>query len=107
MIQVQGYCATPLASLTCQAHNAAVPVFVTAQSINPATGIAGTNYFQAFDVPVTNGQNTLWFTATNLAGNTSYQNFTYTLDYSSKTNPPAVQSIGRNRAIPSAATNSA
>ena len=50
-----------------------------------------TNYFQAYDVPLTNGLNVITFHATDLAGNVTTTNFNFTLNYSAKTNPPAVQ----------------
>jgi hypothetical protein len=50
-----------------------------------------TNTFQAFDIPLTNGLNVITLHATDLAGNVTTTNFSYTLDYSSATNPPVVQ----------------
>jgi hypothetical protein len=47
--------------------------------------------FQAFDVPLMNGANVLTFHATDMAGNVTTTNFSYTLDYSGKTNLPAIQ----------------
>ena len=50
-----------------------------------------TNYFECLDVPLTNGLNVITIHATDLAGDTTTTNFNFTLDYSSKTNPPVVQ----------------
>jgi hypothetical protein len=50
-----------------------------------------TNYFQAFDVEITNGPNGLTFYATDRAGNMSTTHLTFTVDYSAKTNPPSIQ----------------
>ena len=50
-----------------------------------------TNFFQAFDVPLTNGLNTFTLLAADLAGNVTVTNFSLTVDYSGKTNPPSVQ----------------
>jgi hypothetical protein len=50
-----------------------------------------TNTFQGFDIPLTNGVNTFTLHATDLAGNVATLVTNITLDYSSKTNPPAVQ----------------
>jgi hypothetical protein len=50
-----------------------------------------TNTFQAFDVELAGGTNLLTLHATDLAGNHTATNFTFILDYSHKTNPPAIQ----------------
>ena len=65
---------------------------ITSQDYNPATQTLETNWFQAFDVGVTNGTNLLTFYATDLAGNTSTTNFSFMLNYAAKTNPPVVAS---------------
>jgi len=46
-----------------------------------------TDYFQCYDIPLTNGLNTITVHATDLAGNVTVTNFNYTLDYSTATNP--------------------
>ena len=96
MIELQGFCPEPLTSLTFDLSNAAglftnQQAFVLAQCVDPNTRHFTTNTFQAFDVPLTNGDNVVTFHATDLAGNITTTNFTYTLDYSGKTNPPAIQ----------------
>lgn len=42
------------------------------------------------DVPLTNGSNLITLHATDMAGNTSTTNLSIVLDYSTRTNPPAV-----------------
>jgi hypothetical protein len=96
VIEVQGFCSKPLASLTFDLSNAVgvftnQQAFVLSQYSDPNTQHFTTNTFQAFDVPLTNGDNVVTFYATDLAGNTTTTNITYTLDYSGKTNPPVIQ----------------
>jgi hypothetical protein len=96
MIEIQGFCADPLASLTFDLSNAAgavtnQPAFVLSQHYDTNAGGFTTNTFQAFDVPLTNGANVVTFHATDMAGNVTTTHFTHTLDYSGKTNPPAIQ----------------
>lgn len=95
VIQLQGYCPESLVGLTYDLTNAVGlvtnrPVFVLGQFYDTNVYDFTTNYFQAFDVPLTNGANTITLHATDLAGNTTATNFTFTLDYSSKTNPPTL-----------------
>ena len=52
-----------------------------------------TNYFEAVDVPLAVGLNVISLHATDMAGNTTTTNISLTLDYSTRTNPPAVQLI--------------
>ena len=96
VIQLQGYSPEALASLSYDVSNA--PGLVTNQSgiiFNQFYDTNAleftTNYFQCFDVPLTNGVNTVTLHATDLAGNVTTTNFNFTLDYSGDTNPPAVQ----------------
>jgi hypothetical protein len=95
IIEVQGFCHEPLASLSFDLSNAA-GLFTNQQAIvlsqhydSNSMGFT-TNSFQAFDVPLTNGANVLTFYATDPAGNVTATNFTYTLNYSGKP-PPAIQ----------------
>jgi hypothetical protein len=96
LIQLQGYCSEALANISYDLSNAVG--FVT----NQDAGITGqfystntfeftTNYFEALDIPLTNGLNVITLHATDLAGNVTTTSLNYTLDYSSKTNPPTVQ----------------
>jgi hypothetical protein len=96
IIEVQGFSPEPLASLSFDLSNAAglftnQQALVLSQHYDSNTSGFTTNSFQAFDVPLTNGANLLTFYATDPAGNVTVTNFTYTLDYSAKTNPPAIQ----------------
>jgi hypothetical protein len=50
-----------------------------------------TNTIQAFDVKLATGTNLVMLHATDLAGNQSVTNLAFVLDYSNKTNPPALQ----------------
>lgn len=95
-LQLQGYSTESLASFSYDITNAAglvtnQQVLVTGQYIDPNAIELTTNYFQCFDVPLTNGPNTITFHATDFAGNVTTTNFTFTLDYSSATNPPVIQ----------------
>jgi hypothetical protein len=49
-----------------------------------------TNYFQCYDVPLTNGANTITIYATDLAGNVTTTNINLTVDYSGDTTAPAL-----------------
>jgi hypothetical protein len=96
MIELQGFCSEPLSSFTFDLSNAAglitnQQVLVLSQYYDANAGGFTSNTFQAFDVPLTNGDNVVTFHATDMAGNITTTNFTYTLDYSGKTNPPAIQ----------------
>jgi hypothetical protein len=96
MIEVQGYCNEQLASLTYNLSNAAglftnQQVLILSQYADTNLMKLTTNMFQAFDVPLTNGDNVLTFYATDRVGNVGMTNFTFTLDYSGKTNPPVMQ----------------
>ena len=95
VIQLQGYCSKALIGITYDLSNAAgtvtgQPVLVEGQDYSTNTWEYTTNYFQAYDVPLTNGVNAITLHATDLAGNTTSTNFSFTVDYSGKTNAPAV-----------------
>jgi len=96
IIQIYGYCQESLASISYDISNA------TGIATNQLAGITDryydtnacgftTSYFECLDVPLTNGLNVITLHVTDLAGNTTVTNFNFTLDYSSKTNPPVVQ----------------
>jgi hypothetical protein len=96
MIQIYGYCQDSLASISYDISNAVgvvtnQPSEITDQYYDTNACAFTTNYFECLDVPLTNGLNTITIHATNLAGDTTTTNFYFTLDYSSKTNPPVVQ----------------
>ncbi|MGH7951300.1 MAG: hypothetical protein ACREFE_05200 [Limisphaerales bacterium] len=69
------------------------PSEITDQYYDTDVSSFTTNYFECLDVPLTNGLNVITIHATDLAGDTTTTNFDFTLDYSGKTNPPAVQII--------------
>ena len=98
MIQLQGFSPEALSHISYDLSNAAVtvtnqPVLVLNQDYDTNTFEFTTNTFQAFDVVLTNGVNTFTLHATDLAGNTTTANYSVTVDYSAKTNPPDVQLI--------------
>ncbi len=96
MIQVQGYCPEPVSTLSLYLSNTAglftnLQAFVLSQYCDSNTMSFTTNTFQAFDVPLASGANVLTFQATDPAGNVTVTNVTLTLDYTGKTNAPAIQ----------------
>ena len=96
LIQVQGFSPEALGSITYDITNALgvetnQQVLILDQSYSTNTWEFTTNTFQAFDVLLTNGVNILTFHANDLAGNVTTTNFSFTVDYSSKTNPPVLQ----------------
>jgi len=96
MIQIYGYCQDSLASISYDIRNAVgvatnQPSEITDQYYDTNALGFTTNYFECLDVPLTNGLNTITIHATDLAGDTTTTNFNFTLDYSSKTNPPVMQ----------------
>lgn len=96
MIQLQGFSPEALSSISYDLTNAAglvtnQQILVLDQYYDTNTWEFTTNTWQAFDVVLTNGVNTFSFHATDLAGNTTTANYSITLDYSAKTNPPSVQ----------------
>ena len=96
VIQLQGYSPEALASISYDLTNAAglvtnQQILILDQYFDTNTMDFTTNYFQCFDVPLTNGLNTITLHATDMAGNVTTTNFNFTLDYSGATNPPTVQ----------------
>jgi hypothetical protein len=96
MIQLQGYSPEALSSISYDITNAAglltnQQVFITYQYTDTNIWKFTTNYFQGFDILLTNGVNIITLHATDLAGNQTTTNLSFTLDYSSDTNPPVVQ----------------
>lgn len=96
MIQLQGFSPEALGTITFDLTNAAAlltnqQILVLNQHYDTTKSEFTTNYFQAFDVLLTNGINAFIFHATDLAGNTTTATYSVNLDYSAKTNPPSVQ----------------
>lgn len=95
ILQIQGYATEPLSSIFFDVTNAAGILtnqqgFVTAQSFDTNGFNATTNWFQCFDVELTNGVNTITVRAADLAGNVTTTNMIITLDFSGDTNPPII-----------------
>ena len=95
LLQVQGFVDEQLSSITFDVSNSAgffanQTGYVTSQFFDINAGTYTTNYFQLYDVRLTNGLNTVTIHATDLAGNTTTTNLSAILDYSSDTNPPVL-----------------
>ena len=96
MIQLTGYSPEELDHISCDVSNALGTVTnldagVTDRTYSTNTWEFTTNYFECLDIPLTNGVNLITVHAMDLAGNVTDTNFSFTLDYSGKTNPPVVQ----------------
>jgi hypothetical protein len=95
VVQVQGFVNKQLSSLTFDVSNAAgiftnQTGYVTGAFYDTNSTAFTTNYFQCYDVPLTNGVNIITLRATDLAGNTTATNVSFTLNYAGNTNPPAL-----------------
>ena len=95
LIQLQGYGSEPLASVVCDLINAAgsfsnLQGLVTLEAYNTNSFEFTTNYFQCYDLWLTNGANTITLHVTDLAGNTTTTNLIFTLDGSGDTKPPII-----------------
>ncbi len=95
IIQLQGYSLEPLSSIYFDVTNAAGSItnqqgFVTDQSFDTNQFKFATNWFQCFDIELTNGINTITVRAADLAGNIATSNVTITLDFAGDTNPPVI-----------------
>jgi len=96
IIQIYGFCQEPLASISYDISNAIgvatnQPSEITDRYYDTNACGFTTSCFECLDVPLTNGLNIITIHATDLTGDTTVTNFNFTLDYSSKTNPPTVQ----------------
>lgn len=96
VIQLTGYSPEALQSLSYDLTNATGLVtnqqmLVTGQYYDLNTTEFTTNYFQAYDVALTNGVNTFTLHVTDLAGNVTTLTTNFTVDYTGLTNPPVVQ----------------
>ena len=69
------------------------PGFVVHQGYDTNTFEFTTNWFQCFDIGLTNGDNIITLRAVDLAGNVTVTNYTYTFDTSDDTNAPVVQTL--------------
>jgi hypothetical protein len=91
-LQLQGFANEQLSSLAYDISNATgivtnQPGYVTDQGFDTNQFEFTTNWFQAYDVPLTTNVNRITLRATDNAGNTTTTNFNVTLDYSTATNP--------------------
>jgi len=94
-IQLQGYADKTLFSISYDETNMAGVVtnvmgFVQGQTFDTNLFDYTTNFFQCYDVPLTNGLNKITLHMTDRSGNVTVTNFSYTLDYSGATNPPVM-----------------
>jgi hypothetical protein len=92
LIQVAGFCPKPLDRLSYDVTNALglvtnLAAGISHQYYDTNTWDFTTNYFECVDVPLTNGLNTIILHATDLAGNVTTTNFSFTVDYSGKPKP--------------------
>jgi hypothetical protein len=95
MIQLQGYSSGELASLSYDVSNATgiftnYTGYVTGEFYDTNLMQFTTNYFQCYDVVLTNGLNTVTIHAVDVFGQVATTNFNVTLDYSGDTTPPAL-----------------
>jgi len=98
VVQLQGFANEELSSLTYDVSNATgiftnqpgywQPVFYDTNQLSFTT-----NNFQCYDIPLTNGVNTIAVHATDLAGNTATTNINLTLDYSGDHTAPNVSVV--------------
>jgi hypothetical protein len=84
-LQLKGWADRPLANISCDLSNAAGVVtgldgFVTDQVFDPNRFDFTTNYFQVYDLPLTNGPNLVTLRLTSPAGNLTATNFVVTFD---------------------------
>jgi hypothetical protein len=87
-LQIKGYSPLPLASVKYDFNGTRnLPGVVTAATLDPATPDFTTNYFQCYDLLLTNGINSITLRATDPEGNVFTTNFTVALNYSAATSP--------------------
>jgi hypothetical protein len=95
LIQLQGLVGVALSSLTFDVSNALGVVTNQTGYWSPAFFDTNaldftTNTFQCYDIPLTNGLNTITLHATDVAGNVTTTNVSYTLSYAGVTNAPVL-----------------
>ena len=96
LIQLTGYSVKALSRISYDISNAAgtatnQQIVVTGQAYNTSTMEFSTNYFQGYDVPLTNGVNSITIHATDLAGNVA--TLTTNIVCTDNTNLPGVNLI--------------
>ena len=97
-LQLLGAADKPVARLVYDITNAAgcftnLDAFVSDQQFDSNKFDFTTNFFQAYDVPLTTNDNFITLQVTDRAGNTTTTNFNVVLEYASATNPPVVNLI--------------
>ena len=110
VIQVKGLANELLSSLTFDISNAAgfftnQTGYVTSEIYDTNQLDFTTNYFQCYDVPLTNGANTIVIHVTDLAGNTTTSSQNYNLDYSGDHTTPALSVIWPTDGTPIGGSN--
>jgi len=105
LLQLQGYGNEPLANISYNLTNAAgnftnQPGYVTFEAYNTNTFEFATNYFQCYDVWLTNGANAITVRIADLAGNTTTTNLTLTLDGAGAVEEHRAQDVGTFEEIP-------
>jgi len=95
LIQLEGYCANNLASVSYDISNFSSfqtnqQAFLTSGTFDVNNVEYTTNCFACFNVPLTTGPNTITLHATDLAGNMSATNLVYIYDPTANTNPPVM-----------------
>jgi hypothetical protein len=98
LIQLQGFANEQLSQITFDVSNAAgiftnQMAYVTGEFFDTNLLASTTNWFQCYDVSVTNGLNVVTLHAFDVAGNETTTNLNYILDYSSDTNMPVLSLI--------------
>ena len=96
MIQLQGYANEPLSSLAFDVTNAAGIItnqqgFPLSRYYDTNLLVYTTNWFQCFDIVLTNGVNTITVRATDRAGNVTTNSYSYTL--TAGTNAPTLSAV--------------
>jgi hypothetical protein len=96
VLQLKGFSDKDLCSICYDLSNAAglmtnLDVLVIGRAFDTSQWRIRTNTFQAFDIGLTPGNNTITLHAMDWAGNWTSASFVYDLDYSSKTNKPRLQ----------------
>jgi hypothetical protein len=92
LLQLQGYVPEELAGISYDITNSAgllagQPGVILSRFFDTNQWRFTTNTFQAFDIALTAGANQITLYVTDLYGNVTTTNFTYTLDYSGKPSP--------------------
>ncbi len=95
MIQLQGVADEPLSRLTFAVSNALGVIsnqtgYVIDEFYDTNQFAFTSNFFQCYDINVTNGLNTITLQATDSAGSTTTTNVSFTLNYSGVTNAPTL-----------------